>query len=121
VAAGIPAPPVYVLDAESGINAFAAGSWPQPRRNRRPGARASDRRLCRHAGRAHHPRCGIAPARAFPDASAVQFTPNPAGISGALRKIAAEGAALASPRADEASHMLFDTGKKRAGFNPDFP
>src|SRR5690554_3186394 len=28
IAAGIPAPPVYVLDAEAGINAFAAGARP---------------------------------------------------------------------------------------------
>lgn len=43
------------------------------------------------------------------DASAVQFTRNPAGIAGALRAIGgmSRGAKLASPHAPEASHMFF--------------
>ncbi len=43
------------------------------------------------------------------DASAVQFTRNPAGIAGALKKIGglSEGSAVTSPRAEEASHMFF--------------
>jgi hypothetical protein len=43
------------------------------------------------------------------DASAVEFTRNPDGIAGALRKIAADagGARLHAPRAEEASHMFF--------------
>lgn len=43
------------------------------------------------------------------DASAVQFTRNPAGISGALKKIAgySEGTEISHPRAQEASHMFF--------------
>jgi Zn-dependent protease with chaperone function len=46
------------------------------------------------------------------DASAVQFTRNPQGISGALRKIGAVGSRLASPSAEQASHMYFGNGLK---------
>jgi Zn-dependent protease with chaperone function len=43
------------------------------------------------------------------DASAVQFTRNPDGIAGALKKIGAieQGSAIHEPRAAEASHMFF--------------
>ncbi|MHC5022947.1 MAG: M48 family metallopeptidase [Planctomycetota bacterium] len=43
------------------------------------------------------------------DASAVQFTRNPPGIAGALKKIGASvfGSKIQSPRAEEASHMFF--------------
>src|SRR5262249_25377694 len=43
------------------------------------------------------------------DASAVQFTRNPDGIAGALKKIGAlaEGSTIKEPRAEEASHMFF--------------
>jgi Zn-dependent protease with chaperone function len=43
------------------------------------------------------------------DASAVQFTRNPDGIAGALKKIGAlsAGSAILEPRAAEASHMFF--------------
>ncbi|MBX3413345.1 MAG: M48 family metallopeptidase [Pirellulales bacterium] len=43
------------------------------------------------------------------DASAVQFTRNPEGIAGALKKIGgvAEHARIADPHAEEASHMFF--------------
>ncbi len=43
------------------------------------------------------------------DASAVQFTRNPAGIAGALKRIggAAAGSRIVSPAAPEASHMFF--------------
>ena len=46
------------------------------------------------------------------DASAVQFTRNPEGIAGALKRIGAAvfGSKLASPRAAEASHMYFAEG-----------
>jgi len=46
------------------------------------------------------------------DASAVQFTRNPDGIAGALKKIGgfAHGARLESPNAPEASHALFANG-----------
>jgi Zn-dependent protease with chaperone function len=46
------------------------------------------------------------------DASAVQFTRNPDGLAGALKRIGAAvfGSQIASPRAEEASHMYFATG-----------
>lgn len=46
------------------------------------------------------------------DASAVQFTRNPAGIAGALKRIGAAvfGSKLESPSAAEASHMYFASG-----------
>ncbi len=46
------------------------------------------------------------------DASSVQFTRNPAGLSGALQKIGglAYGSKLESAHADEASHMFFGNG-----------
>lgn len=45
------------------------------------------------------------------DASAVQFTRNPVGISGALKKIGGLSASqLTTPKAEEASHMLFGQG-----------
>ncbi len=44
------------------------------------------------------------------DASSVQFTRNPAGLSGALQKIGLAGSRIASPHAGEASHMFFENG-----------
>ena len=45
------------------------------------------------------------------DASAVQFTRNPDGIAGALKKIGGlAGSRLEAPRATEASHMFFASG-----------
>lgn len=46
------------------------------------------------------------------DASAVQFTRNPAGLSGALQKIGgwAEGSHIQSPNAEQVSHMFFGEG-----------
>ena len=44
------------------------------------------------------------------DASSVQFTRNPAGLSGALQKIGGVGSQLESPHAAEASHMFFGNG-----------
>lgn len=41
------------------------------------------------------------------DASAVQFTRNPAGLAGALERIGRQGSRLATPRASEASHLFF--------------
>jgi len=48
------------------------------------------------------------------DASAVQFTRDPGGIAGALKKIGglALGAKIDHPRAEEASHMFFGNGLK---------
>ncbi|MFM1770735.1 MAG: hypothetical protein RJA22_3264 [Verrucomicrobiota bacterium] len=52
------------------------------------------------------------------DAAAVQFTRNPSGLAGALRKIGglAEGSKLASPQAAEACHMFFANGLNQAWF-----
>jgi Zn-dependent protease with chaperone function len=44
------------------------------------------------------------------DAAAVQFTRNPGGLAGALRKIGADGSRLATPEAIEASHLFFAEG-----------
>ncbi|PYI93357.1 MAG: hypothetical protein DME97_06380 [Verrucomicrobia bacterium] len=48
------------------------------------------------------------------DASAVQFTRNPSGLAGALKKIGgiSEGSALQSHRAEEVSHFFFANGLK---------
>lgn len=52
------------------------------------------------------------------DASAVQYTRNPQGIAGALKRIGADtqGSVLENPGASEISHALFGNGVKR-GFN----
>lgn len=44
------------------------------------------------------------------DAAAVQFTRNPGGISGALKKIGGFGSRIDNPRAEEVNHMLFCEG-----------
>jgi Zn-dependent protease with chaperone function len=44
------------------------------------------------------------------DVSAVQFTRNPAGLSGALQKIGGAGSRVESAHAGEASHMFFGNG-----------
>ena len=51
------------------------------------------------------------------DASAVQFTRQPEGLAGALRKIGgfAKGSAIQNPNAPEASHMFF--GRATSGFS----
>ncbi|MDP6893123.1 MAG: M48 family metallopeptidase, partial [Verrucomicrobiota bacterium] len=53
------------------------------------------------------------------DSSAVQFTRNPEGLSGALKKIGAmsNGSLLKSPRTAEASHMFFGNGLKQSWFS----
>ncbi len=53
------------------------------------------------------------------DASAVQFTRNPAGLAGALKKIGAleAGSRLESPRAAQASHLFFANGVSGAWLN----
>jgi Zn-dependent protease with chaperone function len=52
------------------------------------------------------------------DASAVQFTRNPLGLAGALKKIggASEGSELQSHRAEEVSHFFFANGLKSEFF-----
>ncbi|MEM9080885.1 MAG: M48 family metallopeptidase [Verrucomicrobiota bacterium] len=44
------------------------------------------------------------------DASAVQFTREPTGIAGALKKIGGRGSRIGSPKAAEASHCFFADG-----------
>jgi len=44
------------------------------------------------------------------DAAAVQFTRNPDGLAGALKKIGGAGSRLTNPHAQEASHLFFATG-----------
>ncbi len=50
------------------------------------------------------------------DASAVQFTRNPGGIAGALKKIGGwqHHAVIRHPKAEEASHMFFASGLRRS-------
>lgn len=50
------------------------------------------------------------------DASSVQFTRNPAGLSGALQKLGGAGSRIASPHAETASHMFFGNGLKESLF-----
>ncbi len=52
------------------------------------------------------------------DASGVQFTRNPAGLAGALKKIGglAYGSRIESPHAEEASHLFFANGLADAFF-----
>ncbi|HEY7314437.1 MAG TPA: M48 family metallopeptidase [Gemmataceae bacterium] len=184
IASGVPAPPVYLLPHETGINAFAAGHAPDDavvavsrgcleyltrdelqgvvahefshilngdmRLNIRllglifgilalsligrilmaSAARGSSSRGGKGSGRSDLLLLGlglyvlglagaffgwliqaaVSRQREFlADASAVQFTRNPDGIGGALKKIGglAEGATIANPRAQEVSHMFF--------------
>lgn len=48
------------------------------------------------------------------DASSVQFTRNPAGLSGALQKIGGVGSQVESAHAGEVSHMFFSNGMGNA-------
>jgi len=52
------------------------------------------------------------------DASAVQFTRNPSGLAGALKKIGglAQGSRILSPHAHEASHFYFSNGIRNGFF-----
>ena len=53
------------------------------------------------------------------DSSAVQYTRNPEGLAGALKKIGAmaTGSRLLTPHAEEASHMLFGNGMRESWFS----
>ncbi len=180
LASGIPAPPVYILDAEQGINAFAAGSkvtegvvavtrgtLEQLSRDELQGVIAhefshilnGDMRLnlkllgvlhgillltlvgrvlmrsARGSDRGAAPivmtglalvivgyigvlfgkliKAGVSRQREYlADASAVQYTRNPSGIAGALKRIAGVGSEIHHPRAEEASHMFFGTSAR---------
>ncbi len=178
IASGVPVPTVFILDHETGINAFAAGSKPREAvvavtrgcleeldRDELQGVIGhefshvlnGDMRLnIRLIGILHgillvaligrgmlrgsvHSRsrnsgggallglafviigyigvffgrlikAGISRQREYlADASAVQFTRNPSGIAGALKKIGglASGSQISHPKAEEASHMFF--------------
>jgi Zn-dependent protease with chaperone function len=48
------------------------------------------------------------------DASSVQFTRNPAGLSGALQKVGGYGSRMASPNAPDAGHLFFGNGLSEA-------
>jgi Zn-dependent protease with chaperone function len=52
------------------------------------------------------------------DASSVQFTRNPGGLSGALQKIGGFGSVMESPHAADASHLFFASGFSSAFFEP---
>src|SRR5262249_24058316 len=63
-------------------------------------------------------KCAVARQREFlADASAVQFTRNPEGIAGALKKIGGlrEGSRVRSPGAEQACHMFFGQGVPLSG------
>ncbi len=53
------------------------------------------------------------------DSASVQFTRNPSGLAGALKKIGgyALGSRIRSPRAEEASHMYFGNGLRASIFD----
>jgi len=51
------------------------------------------------------------------DSSAVQFTRNPEGLAGALKKIGAGGSRLNASKASEASHMFFGNALKKSWFS----
>lgn len=182
IAAGIPSPPVYVLDAEHGINAFAAGARPsegvvavtrgsleQLSRDELQGVIGHEfshilngdmglnlrligvlhgillltlagrvlLRSARGSDKGGAPllamglvlivigsvgvlfgkliKAGVSRQREYlADAAAIQFTRNPTGLVGALKKIGGIGSNIQHPRAEEASHMLFSTGAKMA-------
>lgn len=64
-------------------------------------------------------KCAVSRQREFlADASAVQFTRNPGGIVGALRKIGGltAGSRVDSPAAEEASHMFFGNALREGLF-----
>jgi Zn-dependent protease with chaperone function len=194
IASGVPAPPVYVMDGEAGINAFAAGFEPgdavigvtrgtleQLDRDELQGVVAHEfshilngdmrmnirlmgllhgiliigmlgyyiLRMTAYSGhRARRSRDGgnampllalgagllvigsvgtffgnlikaaVSRQREFlADASAVQFTRQPRGLAGALKKIGGfdEGSAVRHPNAPEASHMFF--GRATSGLS----
>jgi Zn-dependent protease with chaperone function len=48
------------------------------------------------------------------DASSVQFTRNPAGLSGALQKLGGYGSKMESPNAPDAGHLFFGNGISNA-------
>jgi Zn-dependent protease with chaperone function len=186
IASGVPVPEVYVLDAEDGINAFAAGFSPDDAavavtrgcmtklsRDELQGVVAhefshilnGDMRLNIHliglvfgllvlsvvgqgllrasvsggGSRRRNGKDGAAPIAALglillaagwigvlfgrllqsavsrqreflADASAVQFTRNPSGLAGALRKIAGAGSRVNNEHSQDVAHLFFANG-----------
>lgn len=176
IASGVPVPQVYVMDNESGINAFAAGHSSSDaavsvtrgcikllNRDELQGVIAHEfshvlngdmklnlrlmglifgilcltvigRVLARTRGRKNPlPLLGLAlivigwagvlfgrliqaavsrQRELLADASAVQFTRNPGGLAGALKKIGGldAGSQIVSPHAEETSHLFFANG-----------
>ncbi|HEX5790188.1 MAG TPA: M48 family metallopeptidase [Luteolibacter sp.] len=55
------------------------------------------------------------------DASAVQFTRDPSGISGALKKVGAAGGYISSPAAAEARHLFFAGSSQFGSWMPTHP
>lgn len=187
IASGVPVPPVYVMDHEQGINAFAAGHTPNDavvgvtrgciatlnrdelqgvighefshilngdmRLNLRlmgfifgimclaivgrtllrvRGGNSRDRNPLPLVGLVllilgwvgvffgHLIQAAVSRQREFlADASAVQFTRNPDGLAGALKKIAAcaQGSVIESPQAEGASHMFFENAMSSSMFS----
>jgi Zn-dependent protease with chaperone function len=184
IASGVPVPPVYVMDQEEGINAFAAGFSPDDavigvtrgtlttlNREEIQGVIAHEfshvlngdmrldlklmgflhgillialigRSILRGSSRSRNSKnsggtvilglillilgyigvlfgklikSAVSRQREFlADASAVQFTRNPFGLAGALKKIGglAKGSLIDHNRAEEVSHMFFGNGLK---------
>lgn len=174
IASGVPVPKVYVMDDESGINAFAAGHAPSDaavavtrgcldnlNRDELQGVighefshilngdmrlnlrlmgmifgilcLATIGRILLHTRGRKNPapllgfaliiigslgvffgrliQAAVSRQREFlADASAVQFTRNPQGLSSALQKIGAIGSRMESERAGDACHMFFGNG-----------
>jgi Zn-dependent protease with chaperone function len=184
IASGVPVPPVYVMDQEKGINAFAAGFSPDDavigitrgaleilNREEIQGVIAHEfshilngdmrldlklvgflhgillialigRSILHGSSRSRNSKnsggavifglillilgyigvlfgklikSAVSRQREFlADASAVQFTRNPFGLAGALKKIGglAKGSLIENSRAEEISHMFFGNGMK---------
>ena len=184
IASGVPVPPVYVMDQEKGINAFAAGFRPDDavigitrgsletlNREELQGVVAHEfshilngdmwldlklvgflhgillialigRSILRGSSRSRNGKnsggvailglvllilgyigvlfgklikSGVSRQREYlADASAVQFTRNPGGLAGALKKIGGleAGSLLDHSKAEEISHMFFSNGLK---------
>jgi Zn-dependent protease with chaperone function len=190
IASGIPVPPVYVMDKEKGINAFAAGFTPNDAvigitagtletlsREELQGVIAHEyshilngdmwldlrlvgflhgillialigRSILHGSSRSRGNKnsggavifglillilgfigvlfgklikSAVSRQREFlADASAVQFTRNPFGLAGALKKIGglAQGSLIEHNRAEEISHMFFGNGLKKSWVGP---
>jgi len=184
IASGVPVPPVYLMEKEKGINAFAAGFTPDDavigitrgaletlNREELQGVVAHEfshilngdmwldlklvgflhglllialigRSILRGSSRSRDSKnsggavlfglvllilgyigvlfgklikSGVARQREYlADASAVQFTRNPQGLAGALKKIGglASGSLIENNKAEEISHMFFSNGLK---------